>query len=584
MNASENKKAEIREAIRRIALINAVSHDGKARVGPVIGKLLAENPELKARVKEITDLVKEVVEEVNRIPFNEQKRIVEENWPEALEKKPPEGEKGLPPLPNVEKYRRVVTRFSPNPDCVLHLGSARAIILCHEYAKMYNGLFYLRFEDTDPKGKKPRLEFYDAIREDLLWLGCKWDKEFIQSDRLEIYYEHAERLLKEGKAYVCKCKKEEFRKRILAKQPCPCRDLPPEEQLERWQGMHNGTYAEGEAVVRIKTDLNHPNPAVRDWPALRIIDTEKYPHPRVGSKYRVWPLYNFACGIDDHLLGITHIIRGKEHLTNMIRQRFMYRHFGWEYPEAIHYGRLKITGAYLSKSKIVEGIRQGIFSGWDDPRLATLAALRRRGITPEAIRKLIVDVGPKTADVTLSWENLYAYNRKIVDPKANRYFFVHKPIELTVKEVSKPYKAKLHLHPDHPERGFRTLEVKPQNRKALFWISSDDLKLLETGKVVRLMELFNVKIENVAVYAVDAIFHSESYEEARKMKAPLIHWLPINYGVPCKVVMPDATVAEGVAEKTCAKLKPGTTVQFERFGFVRIDSSNEKLVAYYTHK
>ena len=584
MNAGENKKAEIREAIRRIALINAVSHDGKARVGPVIGKLLAEKPKLKAKVKEITDLVKEVVEEVNRIPFNEQKRIVEENWPEALEKKPPEEEKGLPPLPNVEKYKRVVTRFSPNPDCVLHLGSARAIILCHEYAKMYNGLFYLRFEDTDPKGKKPRLEFYDAIREDLLWLGCKWDKEFIQSDRLEIYYEHAERLLKEGKAYVCKCKKEEFRKRILGKQPCPCRDLPPEEQLERWQGMHNGTYAEGEAVVRIKTDLNHPNPAVRDWPALRIIDTEKYPHPRVGSKYRVWPLYNFACGIDDHLLGITHIIRGKEHLTNMIRQRFMYRHFGWEYPEAIHYGRLKITGAYLSKSKIVEGIRQGVFSGWDDPRLATLAALRRRGITPEAIRKLIVDVGPKTADVTLSWENLYAYNRKIVDPKANRYFFVHKPIELTVKEVSKPYKAKLHLHPDHPERGFRTLEVKPKNRKALFWISSDDLKLLETGKVVRLMELFNVKIENVAVYAVDAIFHSESYEKARKMKAPLIHWLPINYGVPCKVVMPDATVAEGVAEKTCAKLKPGTTVQFERFGFVRIDSSNEKLVAYYTHK
>ena len=163
--------------------------------------------------------------------------------------------------------------------------------------------------------------------------------------------------------------------------------------------MLDGTFKEGEAVVRIKTDLSHPNPAVRDWPALRIINTERHPHPRVGSKYRVWPLYNFACGIDDHLIGVSHIIRGKEHLTNQRRQEYMYKHLGWQYPEAIHYGRLKIKGASLSKSKIVEGIRNGTFRDWDDPRLATFAALRRRGISPEAIRRLIIDVGPKTADV-----------------------------------------------------------------------------------------------------------------------------------------------------------------------------------------
>jgi glutamyl-tRNA synthetase len=172
--------------------------------------------------------------------------------------------------------------------------------------------------------------------------------------------------------------------------------------------MLDGTYPEGSAVMRVKTDLDHPNPAVRDWPALRIIDTVKYPHPRVGSKYRVWPLYNIAAGLDDHLLGITHIIRGKDHLTNGVRQEYLYKHLGWEYPQAIHYGRLKITGAFLSKSKIVAGIRDGTFNGWDDPRLATFAALRKRGITPEAIKKMIIDVGPKPADVTLSWENLYA--------------------------------------------------------------------------------------------------------------------------------------------------------------------------------
>ena len=253
MSFSEDEKARLRETILRIALINAINYDGKAQVGPVIGKVLAEKPELKAKAKEVAALVKEVVEEVNRMPLHEQKRIIEERWPEALESKKAEEEKGLPPLPNVEKYERVITRFSPNPDCVLHLGSARAIILCHEYARMYDGLFYLRFEDTDPKGKRPRLEFYDAIREDLLWLGCKWDREFIQSDRLQIYYEHAEKLLEMGKAYVCTCAKEEFRKRILAKKPCPCRDLPAEKQLERWKHMHDGTFKEGEAVVRIKT-------------------------------------------------------------------------------------------------------------------------------------------------------------------------------------------------------------------------------------------------------------------------------------------------------------------------------------------
>ena len=338
----------------------------------------------------------------------------------------------LPPLPNADKYKQIVTRFSPNPDCVLHLGSARAILLSHEYARMYNGKFILRFEDTDPKIKKPSLKFYDSIRQDLKWLGCKVDEEYIQSDRLPIYYEYTEKLIGDGNAYVCECPAEEFHKITLVKQACPCRDLPPSEQLERWHRMLEGGYQEGEAVVRVKTELDHPNPAIRDWPALRIIDTKKYPHPRVGSKYIVWPLYNLAAGLDDHLMGMTHIIRGKEHYTNMVRQKYMYQHLGWEYPEAIHYGRLKITGAALSKSKIVAGIKEGDFADFDDPRLGTFQALRKRGITPEAIKKMIIDVGIKPNDVTLSWENLYSYNRKILDATSNRYFFVAEPTELKV--------------------------------------------------------------------------------------------------------------------------------------------------------
>ncbi len=405
---------DLREQIRKAALLNAVSHDGKAQAGAMVGKILGERQDLRSKIKELSIIINSVVNEVNSLKLAEQKAIVEEKWPETQKKEKIE-EKKLPPLPNADKYAQIVTRFSPNPDCVLHLGSARAILLSHEYARMYKGKFILRFEDTDPKIKKPSLEFYESIKQDLKWLGCKVDEEYIQSDRLLIYYEYTERLIGDGNAYVCECTPEEFRKKIVAKQACPCRNLSAVENLERWHRMLNGGYTEGQAVVRVKTDLENPNPAVRDWPALRIIDTKKYPHPRVGSKYSVWPLYNLAAGIDDHLMGMTHIIRGKEHYTNMVRQKYMYKYLGWEYPEAIHYGRLKITGAFLSKSKIVQGVKEGIYTGFDDPRLGTFLALRKRGITPEAIKKMIIDVGIKSNDVTLSWENLFSYNRKILD-------------------------------------------------------------------------------------------------------------------------------------------------------------------------
>jgi glutamyl-tRNA synthetase len=285
-------------------------------------------------------------------------------------------------------------------------------------------------------------------------------------------------------------------------------------------------------------------------------------------------------------MGVTHIIRGKEHLTNMVRQKYMYKHLGWQYPEAIHYGRLKITGASLSKSEIVQGIRGGLYKSWDDPRLATFAALRRRGITPEAIKKLIIDVGPKTSDVVLSWENLYAYNRKILDPKADRYFFVHNPIQLTVKNIPEVFTAKLRLHPDHPERGFReyTIKLKGEDNSVALWFSRTDIEALKVGKVIRLMGLFNIKIERVASYSAEASFISEPYEEARRAGAPLIHWVLIGADLPCQVVMPDATIAEGIAESACKGLKPNDMVQFERFGFVRIDQINAKLTAYYAHR
>ena len=582
MNRTEEKEA--REIIRKIVILNALRYEGKATPKPVFGKLLGEHPQFRRQIKEVTTIINEIVQEINELLLEKQREIVAENWPEALVEEKTEETKQLPPLPNAKKYGQVVTRFSPNPDFVLHLGSARAILLSYDYAKMYNGLFYLRFEDTDSKTKKPKLEFYEAIREDLKWLGCKWDAEFIQSDRLPIYYQHSEEIIKTGGAYVCTCIREDFQEKTKIGQSCPCRELSADENLFRWNRMLDGTYGEGEAVVRIKTTMNHPNPAVRDWPALRIVDTEKYPHPRVGSKYRVWPLYNFSTGVDDHLMGITHIIRGKEHLTNQARQEYMYRHFGWEYPETIHYGRLKITGASLSKSEIVKGMDSGLYKHWDDPRLATIAALRKRGITAQAIHSLIIDVGPKPQDVVLSWKNLYAHNRKQIDPNAKRYFFVHDPVKLVVDDVPHDFMAKIPLHPDHSDMGVRCFEVKPEKGKAVFLISKDDVEGIESKNAIRFIDLFNFKVKKSEQEVIQAIFLGESYEEAKKLGAPLIHWIPFDSGVPCEVVMPDASVDKGIAEDACRVLRPNEIVQFQRFGFARVDRVNEKLTAYFAHR
>ena len=208
MNLTEEKEAK--EIIKKIVLLNALRYSGKASPKPVFGKLLGQHPQFRQKIKEISPIINEVVQEINAISLEEQKAIVEREWPEELVEEKTEETKQLPPLPNAKKYKKVVTRFSPNPDFVLHLGSARAIILSHGYAKMYNGSFLLRFEDTDSKTKKPKLEFYDAVREDLKWLGCSWDKEFIQSDRLPTYYKYAQELIKLGGAYVCTCEREVF--------------------------------------------------------------------------------------------------------------------------------------------------------------------------------------------------------------------------------------------------------------------------------------------------------------------------------------------------------------------------------------
>jgi glutamyl-tRNA synthetase len=197
---------------------------------------------------------------------------------------------------------------------------------------------------------------------------------------------------------------------------------------------------------------------------------------------------------------------------------------------------------------------------------------------------LILAVGPKPVDISLSWKNLYAYNRKIVDPIADRYFFVRDPIKLTVKNVLKSLRVQVPLHPDNPSNGSRSFEVASVNGEAHFLVSCDDTKILRNGKIVRLMSLFNICVEAVEEKNVQAVFHSESYTKAKTIKAPLIHWLPESNGIPCEVVMPDASAVTGVAEEACKTLSPNKIIQFERFGFVRVDDIDKTLTVYFAHR
>ena len=560
---------DVKRAALRWALFNALEHGGKASSKAVLGKILAELPGWKSRIAELSLVVDQIVEQVNRMsPEEQQFQIRKVGLPE----KRVEERRGLPELPEVDKYSTVVTRFAPNPNGPLHIGHIRAALLSHEYARRYRGRFILRFEDTNPENAM--LEMYEFIKRDLRWLGLSWDEEYYQSDRVEIYYSFAERLIKEEKAYVCDCDVEEFRKLRDSCLPCPCRDLPGSENLARWRKMLAGGYEEGEAVVRIKTDLKHPNPAVRDWPALRLV---KKPHPRVGEKYPVWPLYNFSAGIDDHLMEITHVIRGKEHEVNEQRQRIMYEHLGWRYPTAVQYGRLSIPGVELSKTQTMQLIKSGRMTGFDDVRLATIAALRRRGFLPEAIKQMILDIGLTPVDASLSWETLHAYNRKFLDPVANRYFFVVNPVKLLVRGAPSLKEVRLRLHPSRPEAGERVIPLRAEDGALVFYISGDDASSLKVGDIFRLKDLMNVKLEKKEP-VLEASFHSLEVMDVMK-----IHWVSAS-AVSLEVIKPDATVESGLAEPSVAGLKAGDIVQLERYGFVRIDSTTPKLVAVYAHR
>ncbi|MBI4141958.1 glutamate--tRNA ligase, partial [Candidatus Woesearchaeota archaeon] len=437
---------DVKKLARKWALQNAVKYNSKADIGAVIGKLIAENPSIKKDLGKLMKDIKAEIDDVNSTPAEKQRTELEKIAPELLEEKHETEERVLKPLPNAVKGK-VIMRFAPSPSGPLHIGHAYVASLNSEYCRLYEGKFIWRIEDTDADKIYPPA--YEIQPKEANWLTKNNVKKvFVQSDRLHTYYDHAEKLISRGHAYVCTCSAEEFRQLAQKKKACLCRDLTVKENLARWDKMFT-TFEPGEAVVRIKTDIQHPNPAIRDWPALRINCTK---HARQGTEERVWPLMNFAVAIDDHEMGITHAIRAKEHMDNEKKQKYVYDYFEWKMPTNLYVGRINFIGLDVSKTKTKEKIERGEYSGWDDIRLPFLASLKRRGYQPEAFINWAIDVGVTETDKTITAENFFKslnhFNKEIIDPVSNRYFFVWDTVKVTVEKAI-PQTVKLDVHPDH---------------------------------------------------------------------------------------------------------------------------------------
>ncbi len=589
MSGEYDREDLVRE-IKGYALKNAYEHGGKAVPGPVISKVLGRHPKLREKAREIAKLVREIVEEINKLSPDEQERQLKEEYSFILEKYHREEKpKSLPKLPKASKYKVIRTRFAPNPDFLIHLGNARPALLSYEYSRMYKGRMILRFEDTDPKTKPPLPEAYRLIKEDLRWLGIRWDEEYIQSLRMEIYYKIAEELIRKGGAYVDLCSQKEFRKYKLSGKPCPHRNQSIDKNIELFDKMKEGYFDEGSAVLRVKTDLKSPDPSVIDWVAFRIINTDRHPHPIVGSRYIVWPTYNFAAGVDDHLMGITHILRGKEHSVNTLKQSYLYRHLGWEYPEVINLGRLHLEGLILSKSLIKALIKEnpGKFSGPDDIRFGTIASLRNRGIEAETIRQLIMEVGVKPTDAKISWENIAAANRKIIDSRSRRFMGVFNPVKVIIRNYSGPAKLELPNHPENEDLGKRVIKIPEAKEIEVFAESNDVADGMKSGGL-RLMEFCNVEDIRRVNDIYIAHYIGGGVEQAKRKGYKIVQWVPSWDYVKLIVKVPEKlelTIKEGVAEPEVRRLKIGEKIQFVRFGFIKVEKVlNGLIYAIYMHR
>ncbi len=512
---------------------------------------------------------------------------------------------------------RVQTRFPPEPNGYLHIGHAKALCIDFSTAEKYNGICNLRFDDTNPS--REDVEYIDAIKEDIKWLGFHWDNVFFASSYFDFVYDCAIKLIKDGKAYVDDLSADEIREyRGTLTEPgreSPYRNRSVEENLDLFKRMTDGEFGNGEKVLRAKIDMSSPNLNMRDPVIYRISHVS---HHQTGDKWCVYPMYDFAHPLSDAKEGVTFSLCSLEFENHRPLYNWVVDQIGFdEPPRQIEFARLNINYCVTSKRKLLEMVNKGIVSGWDDPRMITLCGMRRRGYSAAAVRDFIDRVGVSKADSTVDYGLLEACVRDDLNAKAPRAMAVLRPLKVVIDNYPEGQSEdfEVELHPEHPEFGTRKVTFSRE-----LYVEQDDFMAepvkkyfrLFPGNEVRFKSAYFIKCnsydtdENGNVTCLHCTYDPESRGgnslDGRKVKGT-IHWVNANDCKQCEVRLydrlfsaeepgkngdyfddlnPDSleVIENCLLEGGFENAKPGDTFQFMRNGYFCVDkdSTEDKLV------
>ena len=507
-------------------------------------------------------------------------------------------------LENHKYGDKVITRFPPEPNGYLHIGHAKSITLNFTTAMKYGGKCNLRYDDTNPV--KEDVEYVDSIEEDVKWLGFQWDKRLWASDYFEQMYEAAVELIKKGKAYVDDLTPEQIKEyRGTLKEPgkeSPCRNQSVEENLQLFEDMRAGKFADGERVLRAKIDMASPNINMRDPIIYRIAHIT---HHNTGDKWCIYPMYDFAHPIEDAIEGITHSICTLEFEDHRPLYDWVLKEVGWweTPPQQIEFARLDITNTVMSKRYLKALVDDGVVEGWDDPRMPTIAGLRRRGYTPEAIRDFCERIGVAKANSQVEISLLEHCVREDLQDKVESRNVVEKPIKVVITNYpeDKTEMITIENHNKIPEMGTRQV---PFSRE--LYIDGDDFMEVPAKKYFRMFPGNEVRFKGAYFIRCNEVVKNEdgsikellcTYDpesrggespDGRKVKGT-IHWVDAKTAEKIRIrnydylMIPDEegknqfnpeSVEEtwGYAEPSIAEVQPGERFQFFRHGYYIADS------------
>src|SRR3712207_5203033 len=505
------------------------------------------------------------------------------------------------------KRKEIITRFPPEPNGYLHIGHAKSITLNFELADEFKGKTNLRFDDTNPV--KEDTEYVESIKEDVKWLGFEWDALYYASDYFDEMYKRAILLIKKGKAYVCDLSPEEIRQyRGTLTEPgkeSPYRNRSVEENLDLFERMAKGEFKDGEKVLRAKIDMTSPNINMRDPIIYRIAHAE---HHNTGSKWCIYPMYDFAHPLEDAIEGITHSICTLEFEDHRPLYDWVVTECEMEnHPQQIEFARLNLTNTVMSKRKLKQLVDEGFTDAWDDPRMPTISGLRRRGYTPEAVRNFCREIGVAKNNSLVDVRMLEHFIREDLKTKAPRTMAVLRPLKVVITNYPEGQVEMLDAenNQDNPEMGNRQI---PFTRE--IYIEQEDFMenppkkyhRLYVGNEVRLKNAYFVKCtdivkdENGNVKEVHCTYDPETKSGSgftgRKVKGT-IHWVSAEYGVPAEFRLYDSLILDdeqdenktfldnvnpnsleilqGFIEPYMKDAKPNDKFQFVRNGYFNVD-------------